>query len=454
MLSGSGHDACLVAVLPFRCHTLSVEPFDASTRPQRVQRPPHDRLDGSGRENFNLPSIVASSKHSLVVLSERLPLGGTATFVLNICDGMKHSAKWSCVAAGLLGKGEIGEQIQSAGLEIISPSPSDLLHEDRIEAIYRECSRLGTRAVAAGLGSGSFDFLRYVPPGCLRIGMIQSDDECVYRLVETYLPWLDIVVGVSEEIRRKMLARLTDGRVSVYAQQYGVPMPARISEFPAEGPLRVLYLGRVIEEQKRVGLMEQVMRRTLESGVKIHWTIAGDGPELPGMQARFAEVPDKVRFLGAVPYCDVPTTIAGHEVYFLCSDFEGLPLSLLESMGHGLVPVVTDLTSGISEVVHENNGIRISPDDVAGYAEALISLARDRRRLAGLSGAAASEVTSSHSTHAMARRWEAMLDAHLSDAIPDWKASCRAMAPMEVSHRWQFHPTLRPLRKLVKSLRC
>jgi glycosyltransferase involved in cell wall biosynthesis len=410
-------------------------------------------MDGSGRENLNRPSLVASSKQNLVVLSEILPLGGTATFVLNICNGMKHSSKWSCVAAGLLGKGEIGEQIQSAGLEIISPSPSDLLHEDRIEAIYRQCSRLGARAVAAGLGSGSFDFLRYVPQGCLRIGMIQSDDECVYRLVETYLPWLDIVVGVSEEIRRKMSARLTDQKVSVYAQQYGVPMPEQIAGFPAEGPLRVLYLGRVIEEQKRVGLMERIIRRTLESGQDIHWTIAGDGPELPGMKDRFSDVPEKVRFLGAVPYRDVPDTIAGHEVYFLCSDFEGLPLSLLESMGHGLVPVVTDLTSGISEVVHENNGIRISPDDEAGYADALISLAEDRQRLTGLSAAAASEVSSSHSTQAMARRWEAMLDAHLSDTIPEWKTSCRAMAPMEVSHRWQFHPVLRPFRKLVKSLR-
>lgn len=396
---------------------------------------------------------MTSVTHSLVVLSESLPLGGTATFVINICDGMRRAQGWHCVAAGLRGRGEIGEQIHQAGFEVIAPAATDLLHEERIEAIYRECARLGARAVVAGLGSGSFDFLRYVPTGCLRIGMIQSDDEGVYRLVENYIPWLDLVVGVSEEIRHKMEARLRNRVVPVYAQQYGVPMPDRIEPISAEGPLRVLYLGRVIEEQKRVGMMERVMKRTLESGLEIHWTIAGDGPELPGMRERFANAGDKVRFLGTVPYRDVPAVIAGHEVYFLCSDYEGLPLSLLESMGHGLVPVVSDLPSGISEVVHDGNGVRIALDDEEGYANALISLAADRQRLATFSNAAFHEVRDSHSTVAMARRWQTMLDAHLPDAEPVWKATCKATAPMELDGHWQFHPVLRPLRKLVKGFR-
>lgn len=396
---------------------------------------------------------MSPSPRSLVVLSESLPLGGTATFVLNLCDGMKRAEGWHCVAAGLRGRGEIGEQIHQAGFEIVAPAATDLLHEERIEAIYRECSRIGAQAVVAGLGSGAFDFLRYAPPGCLRIGMIQSDDECVYQLVERYLPWLDLVVGVSDEIRRKMAARLKDQKVHVHAQQYGVPMPERIDAVPPQGPLRVLYLGRVIEEQKRVVLMERVIRRCLTSGADIEWTIAGDGPDLPGMRTRLADAGVKVRFLGAVPYRDVPATIKGHEVYFLCSDYEGLPLSLLESMGHGLVPVVSNLPSGISEVVRNDNGIRIALDDEAGYANALISLAGDRQRLASLSAAAAMEVRESHSTTAMALRWQAMLDAHLPAQAPVWKTSCKATAPMELADQLKFSPALRPLRRLLKRVK-
>jgi glycosyltransferase involved in cell wall biosynthesis len=397
--------------------------------------------------------MEASSNHSLVVLSESLPLGGTATFVLNICDGMKRLGDWHCVAASLRGLGEVGVQIRESGFEIVAPSHGEVLHEERIEAVYLECARLRARAVVAGLGSGAFDFLRYVPAGCLRIGMIQSDDECVYRLVERYLPWLDIVVGVSGEIRRKMESRLGDRMIPVVAQPYGVPMPARVGQVHAKGPLRVLYLGRVIEAQKRVGLMARVIERTLESGVDIRWTIAGNGPDLSRMMERFASDAGRVSFTGAIPYRNVPELIDGHEVYFLCSDYEGLPLSLLESMGHGLVPVVSDLPSGISEVVHEGNGIRVALDDEAGYANALISLALDRQRLADLSAKAAADVRQSHSTLAMARRWQEMLDSHLPDGIPRWQASCKATAPMELNGQWKFSPAMRPVRMLLKRLR-
>jgi hypothetical protein len=125
----------------------------------------------------------------------------------------------------------------------------------------------------------------------------------------------------------------------------------------------------------------------------------------------------------------------------------------LESMGCGLVPVASDLPSGISEVVHDGNGIRIALDDEEGYANALISLAKDRRRLATFSFAASQTVRASHSTIAMARRWEAMLNDHLPATSPVWMPNCRAAAPMELDGRWQFLPALRPLRKLVKSFR-
>ena len=395
---------------------------------------------------------MSVSPKELVVLSETLPLGGTATFVMNLCCGMAGRQDWNAAAAGLRGLNEIGLQIQSAGLTIFTPGESAVLHEERIEEIYRQCAARNTRAVAAGLGSGAFDFLRYVPEGCLRIGMIQSDDGCVYDLVERYLPWMDIVAGVSLEICRKMEARLTDKRVRVVHQPYGVPMPQTPVVARTEGPMRILYLGRVIEEQKRVKLMSRVMKRTLESGAQILWTIAGDGPDLESMKQEFSTHPDRVTFTGNVPYQQVPALVAGHDVYFLCSDYEGLPLSLLEAMGAGLVPVVSDLPSGISEVVNEQNGIRVPINDEAGYANSLVRLASDPLRRSSMAIAAASEVRESHSTLAMARRWEAMLDANLSDKIPGWPPTCTATAPMELDGQWQFSPAMRPVRKLLKRL--
>ena len=396
---------------------------------------------------------MPATPKTLVVLSETLPLGGTATFVMNLCRGMSRRGDWRCVAAGLRRLDEIGAQIRNEGLLVLAPEGSVVLHEERIEDLYRQCAPLQPRAVAAGLGSGSFDFLRYVPDGCLRIGMIQSDDECVYELVESYLPWLDIVVGVSNEIRRKMQGRLGSRTTpGVVAQPYGVPMPEVPVEVAQGGPLKVLYLGRVIEAQKRVGLMARVMKRTLAEVPDIRWTIAGDGPELAGMRAEFAVEAERVRFLGSVPYSQVPGILPEHHVYFLCSDYEGLPLSLLESMGAGLVPVASDLPSGISEVVNDGNGFRVPIDDEAGYAAAVIRLAREPDLRAAMSVRASAEVCESHSTDAMARRWVEMLESCLPARDPVWNATCRATAPKELDGKWRFSPPMRPVRRLLKRM--
>lgn len=391
---------------------------------------------------------------TLVVLSETLPLGGTATFVLNLCRGMGRREDWTCVGAGLRGLDEIGAQIREEGLPIFVPDAAAVLHEERIEDIYRQCAPLQPRAVAAGLGSGAFDFLRYVPKGCLRIGMIQSDDECVYDLVESYLPWIDIVAGVSTEICRKMQVRLGSRPTpTVVAQPYGVPMPENPASISSDRPLKVLFLGRVIEEQKRVGLMARVMKRTLAEVPDIRWTIAGDGPELGAMKAEFAAEAERVRFLGSVPYSQVPAILPEHHVYFLCSDYEGLPLSLLESMGAGLVPVASDLPSGISEVVNDGNGIRVPIHDEDGYVAAVIRLAREPELRAAMSVRASEEVRQSHSTDAMARRWVEMLDSHLPPSPPVWANTCRATAPKELQGNWRFSTGLRPIRRLLKRMR-
>lgn len=390
---------------------------------------------------------------TLVILSETLPLGGTATFVMNLCRGMSGREDWHAAAAGLRGLNDIGQQIQRAGLTIFSPRESASLHEERIEEIYVQCATRNTRAVVAGLGSGAFDFLRYVPEGCLRIGMIQSDDGCVYDLVERYLPWIDIVCGVSQEICRKMEERLGSRRIPVVHQPYGVPMPRTEPARTSDGPLRVLYLGRVIEEQKRVGLMARVMKRTLAEVPELQWTIAGDGPDLAAMREDFSGEPERVHFLGGIPYQDVPAVVAAHDAYFLCSDYEGLPLSLLESMGAGLVPVVSNLPSGISEVVNDENGIRVDIHDEAGFADGIIHLANHPERRASMSRRASEQVRNSHSTEAMAQRWVDMLEAHLPDKLPVWKSSCTATAPMELDGKWQFSPAMRPVRKFLKRLR-
>jgi glycosyltransferase involved in cell wall biosynthesis len=400
----------------------------------------------------NLADKKISTQKPVLFLSDDMELGGATIFVLNICEALREvGSQWQGFSGILTNYGAIGEQILSRSLPTLGPFSGRLLHEDYIERMHQECRTLQPTAVVANLGGGAFDFLRFVPDSTLRIAMIHSDDECVYQGIERYLPWIDLIVGVSLHNCEAIRKRIFNRNVLIKHVACGVPMINNNQrEIRKEGLLRVLYIGRVVEEQKRASLLLKVIQQSLKLGLPVTWTIAGDGPDLKMMRKALIENQDRVRFLGSVEYAQVPALLTEYDIYFLCSDYEGLPLSMLEAMGAGCVPVVSDLQSGIPEVVNETSGIRVPMSEPDAYVAALARLSSDRSRLAEMSKNAMQSVTQEYSTSAMGKRWNKVLEEHEKPTKPDWSKPCKADAPPQIRKRLRFHPLLRQIRRLAK----
>jgi glycosyltransferase involved in cell wall biosynthesis len=70
----------------------------------------------------------------------------------------------------------------------------------------------------------------------------------------------------------------------------------------------------------------------------------------------------------------------------LLSDFEGLPLSLVEAMAAGCVPIVAEMPSGIPELVTSgHDGVIMSGRDYDAWAALLVELWEDGARLTAMS---------------------------------------------------------------------
>lgn len=391
-------------------------------------------------------------KPRVLFLSGDLGLGGAAIFVLNICDGLRTLGNWEPMAGVFYRLGEVGEQVRADGHQLLGPISDAWIQEEYIEGMFAQCAEKRPSVVVANLGAETYDFLRYVPEGVLRVGIVHSDQECVYRVAELHAEWLDLVVCVSEHSVTELVPRSKLAGVEIQSISCGVPIAARTRQ-ATPGRLRVLYLGRVVEDQKRASMLSRIIRKSVEGCVDIEWTIIGDGPDLPKLRAELADLSKAVEFTGPVDYRSVPDLVPDHDVYFLCSDYEGLPLSLLEAMSAGLVPVVSDLRSGISEVVHEGNGIKVNPSNESDYVDALIALATDRARLEALSAAAREKVVRDYSVQAMAERWEHCLHgAHEARAV-EWRLTQPATVPVIAGKAWYYHPAFRGLRRLIKKWR-
>ena len=217
------------------------------------------------------------------------------------------------------------------------------------------------------------------------VSIAHNDVEAFYAPLAHYKPLIDCAVGVSQEIQRKIISLA--GMPAERAQHipYGVPsltaeeITQRL-EPSANGTLRIGYVGRLTQEQKRVMEFVPLTQALSQKGVKFELDLIGDGIDRGRLEEAFEQsAPDApVKFWGWLAPDEVRNRLLNLDVFILISDYEGLPVALLEAMGHGLAPVVTGIASGNTQLVHDGqNGFIVATGDIAAFANRLEILGRN-----------------------------------------------------------------------------
>ncbi|WP_119342096.1 glycosyltransferase [Meiothermus hypogaeus] len=123
------------------------------------------------------------------------------------------------------------------------------------------------------------------------------------------------------------------------------------------------------------GLLLQALAGLREQPWEVE--LIGDGPmqSFAEEQAARLGIDDRVRFLGARK--DVAECLAQAHIFVLASNYEGLPLSILEAMRAGL-PVVASNVGGVAEaVIDGETGFLVPRGDVQALRSRLTQLIED-----------------------------------------------------------------------------
>jgi glycosyltransferase involved in cell wall biosynthesis len=214
------------------------------------------------------------------------------------------------------------------------------------------------------------------------VGILHSDDPQHYEHAVRMGAYWNRAVAVSQAVaaETRQLAPSLAERVSVIP--HGVAAAAVFPDRPCgvDRPLRVIYAGRLDQPQKRVLDLPKILRAAAGQNLRIHLTIAGSGPAESQLRADFAtlDAGHTVEFLGMVENGALAAIFARHDVFLLTSAFEGLPISLLEAMGQGCVPIAAAIRSGIPELISDGvEGFRVPVGDIDGFATRLAALQRN-----------------------------------------------------------------------------
>jgi len=167
----------------------------------------------------------------------------------------------------------------------------------------------------------------------------------------------------------------------------GEPAPSR--------RLRVLWAGR-FDRQKRPDLLIRVAELSRERGLPIDFSASGAAvlSSAGGISHRMTRA--GIRVLGE--YRETVASIPGHfDVLLLTSQWEGLPLTMLDAALHGMT-LVAPAVGGITDfVVDGATGFLVDPfDDVEAYVRRLAELAADPALLESTRANARQRVVDEH----------------------------------------------------------
>lgn len=237
--------------------------------------------------------------------------------------------------------------------------------------------------------------------------ILHGDSDYYYELAVRHDRVVHAYVAYSRRMHEQLLERLPHRATDIYYIPYGIPVPPRVRA-AAKGPLRLIFAGRLEHGQKGVLELPAIDARLRDRQVDVTWTIVGDGPDAAGLRAAWPES-SRVHYRGALTNEETVACLAAHDVFVLPTRVEGLPVALLEAMGAGVVPVVSNILSGVPEVVTDGvTGLLPEVGDVEGFADAIARLASDRGWLERFSAAGRQLVTSRFDIRDRVRDYQAL----------------------------------------------
>jgi glycosyltransferase involved in cell wall biosynthesis/SAM-dependent methyltransferase len=307
----------------------------------------------------------------------------------------------------------IAEQLRAAGIGCETAPWSHT--EDMVRLIVQHVREHPCEVFVPNLNvQGYFAASLLKAAGIPTVGVLHSDDDFHRDLIDEFIRgqggrYLSAAVTVSQ-FQEEALRALDLGPTRVLRAPYGAPVPDSAAQHRSR-PFRFVYVGRLVEEQKRVSDTVRGMIALLRRQPDAEFHLCGDGKARPAVEALIAEAAlgDRIRLHGNLAPEEVRRVLLDSQALVLLSDYEGIPIALMEAMACGLVPLCSRIRSGVGELVRDGENGLLVEDREQGLIAAAERLMGDPALWARCSAAARDTILQGFSTEANAQVWADLL---------------------------------------------
>ncbi len=183
---------------------------------------------------------------------------------------------------------------------------------------------------------------------------------------------------------------------------------ANLMQADEQRTIDALFVGR-LAETKRPDRFVNSIAKVCERLPECRAVVVGDGPQMSELKALAEELKlgERLEFWGQRK--DVPEIQGRAKTFVLTSRSEGVSIAMLESMGLGCVPVVSDVGDLADFVTNNETGFILPQDDIDGFADALVTLLSEMDTRQRIAQAARERVLNTADRETVARRWSVLL---------------------------------------------
>jgi glycosyltransferase involved in cell wall biosynthesis len=389
----------------------------------------------------------------VVVSSPSLELSGANVLVANLLDQLHRTGLQTDWIVTGHNPTDDATWLGTRQFKIHRLPPTTLSNVRKRQELVR--AFLEERAPCVYVPNFDFDMACVAPalsPANKVVLIMHCDDPVYYDFAARHGSLCNAIVCVSKVVANKLGAAQPTLRERIIHIPFGVEP---LAELPARGrlrgePLKVAYCGRLSFHQKRVQDLSQIINQCHTENQPVRFQIAGTGPDENAFFESIKEplAANKVTRLGFLSNPDVLKLLSKAHAMVMTSDFEGLPIVLLEAMSRGCVPVVTQIDSGTSELIqHGVNGFLLPVGDIKRYVEVLERLSADPAMLRQLRRAAFDRIRVAEFTLERATADYRKLFESVTNAGHEWPAARngKAIVPHQYNLRFRFRAKLKTL---------
>lgn len=253
--------------------------------------------------------------------------------------------------------------------------------------IHKLLEEIKPDVVHTHLHTGYYCLLAYLKMKALPFKKIHT----FHNLVKKDIPWYgrsvynyffkkNIIhpVSISEEVFKSGIAQfgssiktlIPNGSVAVSPSPEFEQVKASVNQLKKNSDTKVLLNVARISKQKNQQLLLDCMRTLEAENANVIAIILGDC--LPDSKQIYDNLmqhkSDNVHFLGQLK--NVSDYYLNADAFVLSSIFEGLPISLLEAISAGVIPVCTP-AGGVINIVNKSTGFLSTEISYASYLEAI-----------------------------------------------------------------------------------